>query len=257
MSIGIISAMKEEIQALQKKLQISKKIQKGMRTYYQGSLFDQEVILVFSRWGKVASATTATQLINDFEIDEIIFTGVAGAAQGHINIGDLIIGEFLYQHDMDASPLVAKFEIPLLGKISFQTDPWARQQMHEATKKFMNEIDQYIPKTSLESLGIESPKIHLGDIASGDQFVSSAGQLDIIMKGLPSVLCVEMEGAAVAQVCHEYKVPFTIIRTISDHSNDNAHVDFPKFANEIASQFALGIVRNYFAIKYTGSNEQT
>ena len=245
--------MKEEIQALQKQLKISARIQKGMRTYYQGTLFDQEVILVFSRWGKVASATTATQLINEFDIDEIIFTGVAGAAQMHINIGDLIIGESLYQHDMDASPLVAKFEIPLLGKNSFQTDPPSRLQMHAATKKFMKDIVQHIPKTSLESLGIDSPNIHIGDIASGDQFVSSAEQLDIIMKQLPGVLCVEMEGAAVAQVCHEYQVPFTIIRTISDLSNNNAHIDFPKFANEIASQFALGIIRNYFKIKYTES----
>lgn len=255
MSIGIISAMKEEIQALQKQLKISTRIQKGMRTYYQGTLFDQEVVLVFSRWGKVASATTVTQLINDFDIDEIIFTGVAGAAQMHINIGDLIIGESLYQHDMDASPLVAKFEIPLLGKISFQTDPYSRLQMHAATKRFMTGIEQYVPKASLESLGIDCPKIHLGDIASGDQFVSSAKQLDIIMKDLPGVLCVEMEGAAVAQVCHEYKVPFTIIRTISDHSNDNAHIDFPKFAHEIASQFALGIIRHYFEIKYADADQ--
>lgn len=255
MSIGIISAMKEEIQALQKQLKISAKFQKGMRTYYQGTLFDQDVVLVFSRWGKVASATTVTQLINDFAIEEIIFTGVAGAAQMHISIGDLIIGQSLYQHDMDASPLVGQFEIPLLGKKSFQTDQNSRLQMHKATKIFMKEIGQYIPKTSLESLGINSPKIHIGDIASGDQFISSAEQLGNILKQLPDVLCVEMEGAAVAQVCHEYKVPFTIIRTISDHSNDNAHIDFPKFANEIASQFALGIIRNYFDIKFADSNK--
>ena len=76
--------------------------------------------MVFSRWGKVAAATTTTQLINDFEIDEIIFTGVAGSIQNHINIGDIVIGKNLYQHDMDASPLLEPFEIPLLQKKYFE-----------------------------------------------------------------------------------------------------------------------------------------
>ena len=122
MSIGIISAMKEEIQALHNQLELRSTIEKGRRTYYQGKLFNQEVVLVFSRWGKVASATTATQLINDFEIDEIIFTGVAGGIKSKIRIGDIVIGKELYQHDMDASPLIPKYEIPLLGKRAFQTD---------------------------------------------------------------------------------------------------------------------------------------
>ena len=121
MYVGIISAMQEEIASLQHMLKVEKKIVKGMRTYYQGILFNRKVILVFSRWGKVASATTATQLLNEFEIDEILFTGVAGAVHPDINIGDIIIGSELYQHDMNGSPLVKTFEIPLLGKSAFRT----------------------------------------------------------------------------------------------------------------------------------------
>ena len=74
-------------------------------------------------------------------------------------------------------------------------------------------------------------------------------QSDKISKGLPTVKCVEMEGAAVAQVCFEYNKPFSIIRTISDNANNNAHVDFPKFANEIASKYALGILKNYLSLQ--------
>ena len=111
MYIGIISAMKEEIQAVLEVLEIKSRQVKGMRTYYIGKLYAKDVVLVFSRWGKVASATTATQLINDFEIDEILFTGVAGAIDQNVQIGDIIIGKSLFQHDMNASPLVDKYEV--------------------------------------------------------------------------------------------------------------------------------------------------
>jgi len=246
MSIGIISAMKEEIQALHNQLELRSTIEKGRRTYYHGKLFDQEVVLVFSRWGKVASATTATQLINDFEIDEIIFTGVAGGIKSKVRIGDIVIGKRLYQHDMDASPLIPKYEIPLLGKRAFQTDMIRTENLHLAAKNFIAQIDVFLSREVLKVFQIDQPQIHLGDIASGDQFISDKMDRAQIKKGLPEVLCVEMEGAAVAQVCFEYKVPFTIIRTISDNSNDNSHIDFPKFAKEIASEYALGILKNYF-----------
>jgi adenosylhomocysteine nucleosidase len=245
MYIGIISAMKEEILALQNQLQVERKVIKGMRTYYQGILFDQKVVLVFSRWGKVASATTATQLLNEFEIKEIIFTGVAGAVHPDIDIGDIIIGRDLYQHDMNGSPLVKTFEIPLLGKSAFSTSVEKRDALLKATEKFIEEKHKFLTKRQLNDFDIKNPKIHMGDIASGDQFISSPKQSAAILLGLPSVVCVEMEGAAVAQVCFEYKVPFSIIRTISDNANHNAHVDFPKFASEVASIYALGILKNY------------
>ena len=117
--IGIISAMPEEIQTLLVNLKNKTTSTKGMRTYYQGLLFEKPVVLVFSRWGKVAAATTTTQLINDFDVEEIIFTGVAGSIKKNIPIGDIIIGNKLYQHDMNASPLVEPYEIPLLKKRYF------------------------------------------------------------------------------------------------------------------------------------------
>ena len=132
--IGIISAMQEEIQTLLENLQNKTTITKGMRTYHKGLLFNKPVVLVFSRWGKVAAATTTTQLINDFEIDEIIFTGVAGSIQNHINIGDIVIGKNLYQHDMDASPLLEPFEIPLLQKKYFEITISKRKLLQKASQ---------------------------------------------------------------------------------------------------------------------------
>jgi len=242
--IGIISAMQEEIQALLNKLQNISTTTKGMRTYYTGTLFDKKVVLVFSRWGKVASAVTTTQLINDFNIDEIIFTGVAGAIKPTLNIGDIVIGKKLFQHDMNASPLFEPFEIPLLERKFIETTNPSK--LLSATNKFLDSYTFYINPDEAINFDITHPKVVYEDIASGDQFISSVAKIKHLNSILPTTYCVEMEGAAVAQVCFEYKVPFSIIRVISDKANNNATIDFPKFANSIASNYALGILKNYF-----------
>lgn len=246
--IGIISAMPEEIQALLNHLKNKKTNHKGMRSYFYGNLFGRKVVLVFSRWGKVASATTTTQLINDFAVEEIIFTGVAGSVQEHINIGDIVIGKYLYQYDMDASPLIAPFEIPLLKKTFFESHLSRRNSLKISAETFVSNFTDLITKKEAKKFKIESPKVHIGDIASGDQFISNSKQISSIKKKLPHIACVEMEGAAVAQVCYEYKIPFSIIRTISDKADDNSHIEFQVFANEIAGKYALGILKMYFEL---------
>lgn len=237
--------MHEEIQTLLASLQNKKSYVKGMRTYYTGNMFDKSIVLVFSRWGKVASSTTVTQLINDFNIDEIIFTGVGGSIHENINIGDIVIGKNLVQHDMNAHPILQTFEIPLLEKTFFETDNIRRKKILNAANQFLDNFNEYISKNEQEIFSIYNPKIVVDDIASGDQFISTSQQINFIKTNLPTVGCVEMEGAAVAQVCFEYKIPFSIIRTISDKANDNSHIDFPLFAKEIASKYALGILKYY------------
>lgn len=95
--------------------------------------------------------------------------------------------------------------------------------------------------------GISQPKVLIGEIASGDQFFSSDEQKNKLNSLLPDILCVEMGGAAVAQVCYEYVVPFIIIRTISDVSDDNSPIDFPTFINKISSKYSVEIIKNIFA----------
>jgi len=243
--VGIISAMQEEIQALLNELKNVSTTNKGMRTYYEGTLFNQKVVLVFSRWGKVASAATTTQLINDFNVSEIIFTGVAGGIKEELNIGDIVIGNKLFQHDLDASPFYEKFEIPILKKKYIETKNSAK--LIQATERFTNTFEEYIPKKEANAFNITKPSVILGDIASGDQFVSSLEKINYLNEHLPTTTCVEMEGASVAQVCFEYNMPFSIIRIISDKANDNATIDFSRFANSIASNYAMGILKNYFA----------
>jgi adenosylhomocysteine nucleosidase len=243
MAIGIISAMLEEVQSLINVLQNVKISEKGMRSYYEGTLNKKEVIIVFSRWGKVASAVTTTQLINDYSIDEIIFTGVAGSLNNSLRIGDIIIGTNLYQHDMDTRPLFNQFEIPLLGKTYFQTQN--NTQLENAVLKFTASIESHISQENLSKFDIKKVQIRKGTILSGDQFISTQKKVAKLKETIPNALCVEMEGASVAQVCYEYKIPYSVIRVISDNANDDAPIDFPLFTKAIACKYAKGIIENY------------
>lgn len=244
--IGIMGAMPEEIHHLTQHLTSGTARDSGMRTYYRGDLFGIPTVVIFSRWGKVAAATTVTNLILEYGVKEIIFTGVAGALHADLQIGDVVVGKNLYQHDMDATPLMPRFEIPLLGRQFFETAPERVEATVQAASHFLKNIAQHIPEAELAAFGIRAPKAVAGDIASGDTFVSAHAHKEHIMKGLPGVYCVEMEGAAVAQVCYEFGIPCTIIRTISDAANESAEMDFPRFIESIASRYSEGIIRELY-----------
>ena len=237
--------MPEEIQSLLGVLQNVKITEKGMRSYYNGYLNGHELVVVFSRWGKVAAAVTATQLLNDFEVDEIIFTGVSGALDPSLKVGDIVIGNELYQHDMDTRPLFNRFEIPLLNKTGFSTKE--NPALEQAAKLFTSSIKTHIPKEKLAQFSIDRIQIQKGTIISGDQFVNSKEKVKELKTAIPNALCVEMEGAAVAQVCYEYGVAFSIIRVISDNANDDAPINFPEFTKALACKYAKGILENYIA----------
>lgn len=247
--IGIMGAMHEEINGVVELLTDAKEYTRGMRTYYSGSLNGIKTVVVFSRWGKVAAATTVANLILEFNITELIFTGVAGAMNEDLNIGDIVIAKRLIQHDMDAQPLMPRFEIPLLGKTYFEC---AHEQLITATKAVnallqTKQLHEVISDEELKAFKITSPKLATGDIASGDKFFSNATDKHALLEKLPTVLCVEMEGAAVAQVCYEYGLPFTIIRTISDAADEHSHIDFPMFIKKISSRYSVEVVRNIFS----------
>ncbi|PJJ09582.1 adenosylhomocysteine nucleosidase [Flavobacterium sp. 1] len=243
--IGILGAMPEEINGVVSLLKDKKEIVKGMRTYYTGTINNIEVVVVFSRWGKVASATTVTHLIIEFGITEVVFTGVAGAISQDLNIGDIVIANSLVQHDLDARPIMKRFEIPLLGI----TELFSPKEILDST---IEKIDELVGNGSLidllsskqrELFSLTSQKVVVGQVASGDQFFSSNIEKENLLAILPDVLCVEMEGAAVAQVCFEYDIPYVIIRTISDVANENSVVDFNEFVSQVASKFGFEIIQ--------------
>jgi adenosylhomocysteine nucleosidase len=246
--IGIMGAMPEEINEVVELLSGKETFTIGKRTYYVGRLNAVKTVAVFSRWGKVAAATTVTTLIQEFHITELIFTGVAGAIHPDLTIGDIVIAKRLVQHDMDARPLMKEFEIPLLGLTfiechSQQVDVATKAVSHLLENKHLHAV---ISTEQLQKFGIHHPKLHTGDIASGDKFFAGSEDKNRLATKLPSVLCVEMEGAAVAQVCIEYEIPFTILRTISDAADEQSPVDFPSFLTEIAGKYSAEIIKNIF-----------
>ncbi len=246
MKIGIIGAMREEVEKLIAEMICEKQTVKGKRTFYEGSLYGKQVVLVFSRWGKVAAATTVTQLIIEYSVDKVIFSGIAGALSSQLAIGDVVIAEKLFQHDMDASPLMPRFEIPLIGRSFFEAEKMDMSKAKLAVEKFIQTETVFMEK--LKGYNISAPKVLLGDIASGDQFINSQDGRNEIKNNLPSVLCVEMEGAAVAQVCYDFSVPFLVIRTISDSADEEAVVDFPVFLEHVASEYAHYILKELFQL---------
>jgi adenosylhomocysteine nucleosidase len=249
MKVGIVGAMAQEIALLQRDLTRARRQSRGMREYLEGQLYGKEAVLVFSRWAKVAAASTVTTLIEVFGVDLVIFTGVAGGADPSLEIGDVVIGTTLIQHDLDPRPLFPRFDVPLLDKISFQPPLHLVSLARESAITYLHgHLHREISAATLKAFGINPPpRLHEGLIISGDQFIADPERLlnlrtALIGAGLPAPLCVEMEGAAVAQVCHEHSIPVIVMRTISDKADHSAAIDFASFVDKVASHFSRGIV---------------
>lgn len=243
MRLGIISALEEEQQGLVEAMQGAVRLIHGMRGYTAGKIAGIDAVCVLSRIGKVAAATTATMLIEKFGVTHILFTGVAGAGDAGVRVGDIVVAESLLQYDIDASPLFPKFQVPLTGQSHFGSDQHLSNIVACAAKDFLEiEFASVIDDAERRDFRLQGPRLHRGLIASGDQFISSAEQINALGRALPGLLAVEMEGAAVAQVCFELGVPFAVIRTISDNANEDAAHDFMRFVKTVAARYAFYIV---------------
>ena len=248
--LAILSAMQEENAMLKASMQDATTQTLGRRDYHVGDLFGHDVVVVFSHWGKVAAASTVTALITRFNVSEIIFTGVAGAISPDLHVGDVVIGDQLYQHDMDVRPILPRHTIPLLGVDAMAANSDRVNQLKNAATEFLtNDMNEVIDADLRNTLSLEQRRCIVGGIASGDQFISSSASVADLRQRLPGVSCVEMEGGAVAQVCTEFGVPFSVVRTISDSADEAAGVDFPVFIERVASVYSHGIVRRFMESK--------
>ena len=244
--LGIISALHEEQQGLVEAMEGPATASHGMRDYTLGKVAGIDAVCVLSRIGKVAAAMTATVLVEKYGVTHILFTGVAGAGDKGVKVGDLVVGEHLVQYDMDASPLFPRFQVPLTGQSHFASDLHLSQRLSEAAERFIDTgFDNVIDVAEKEEFKLSRPRVHRGLIGSGDRFVHAAAHLEGISAGLPGLLAVEMEGAAVAQVCFELGVPFAVIRTISDNANEKAATDFMRFVKSVAARYAFHIVTSF------------
>lgn len=207
--IGIIFAMEEELNAFIKNIDIQNEYDIFDLHFFHSQINDVECILVISGVGKVNAARTTQILIDNYGVDAIINIGVAGGVDNSLNVGDIIIGEKLVQHDFDITAFNhEKGYIPNVGV-------------------FINS-DDYLVNLSCNILNEEKITYHRGIIASGDIFCTEESMSMKIAHKF-NALCVEMEGASIAQVCFLSHIPFLVIRSISDIPNNNNVVTYEEF----------------------------
>ena len=212
------------------------------REFVVGKIGTVRCVVAFSKWGKVAASITATLMIQEFAVTDLFFIGTAGALAEGLKVGDVVISKRLVQHDLDARPIISRFELPLLNRVYIDSDPDLTDLAGRAISRLINKgVENMVGQEVAKAFDLH-PTLHFGDIASGDQFINSDEKRMEILGLLPNVLCVEMEGAAVAQTCLEFGTPFTVIRTISDTADHNARIDFGKFIIEVADAYSRAIV---------------
>jgi adenosylhomocysteine/aminodeoxyfutalosine nucleosidase len=223
--IAIMGAMPEEIEPLIAKLDNVSSMIYAANTYYVGTYKGQDVVVAYSKIGKVFATLTATILIEKFKCDMLLFSGVAGAIADDLKIGDLIIADGLCQHDLDITAFGHPHGYVPEGEVCIPTDINLRN----------------IAKTVAEMKGIS---LREGVIATGDQFVADPERKEWIGETF-NAHALEMEGASVAVVCHALKIPFFILRAISDSADMDASFNFDAFLESSAktsADFILSMV---------------
>ncbi|HAM44840.1 MAG TPA: 5'-methylthioadenosine/adenosylhomocysteine nucleosidase [Propionibacteriaceae bacterium] len=236
--IGIISALREEIVAIVEQASAEAPLHTqevlGHRLH-TGRLAGREVLLAQCGVGKVAAAITATLMAQ--QVEALIMVGTAGGIGAEVHTGDVVVATELVQHDMDARPLFARWVLPSVGLSHIPTDARLSGVLLDAAAQVVT-----APSAQLTGFGITHPRAHAGVVASGDVFMSTSEHSLQLRTDLPTVLAVEMEGAAVAQVCHTAGLPFAVVRTISDRADAAAAVDFPRFLQTVAAPYARDLV---------------
>ena len=245
MTIAILSALIEEQRGLIHSLAKARTIRRAGRDFWLGQIHGHDVVLALSRIGKVAAATTATTLIEAFGATRIVFTGVAGGLGDGVAVGDVVLASHFLQHDMDASPLFPRYQIPLYGRTLLACDGKLNAILLKAINSMLTRENGHFHHQNPARPALA----HQGLVATADRFVSSAAEAATLKAGLRSAgfdaLAVEMEGAAVAQVCFDHGLPFAAMRSISDRADDTAHVDFPEFVTRVASPYSQEIISGF------------
>ncbi|WP_027416873.1 5'-methylthioadenosine/adenosylhomocysteine nucleosidase [Aneurinibacillus terranovensis] len=228
MKIGIIGAMDEEILLYKQGMEIEREVKKAGIVYYEGQWEGKPVVLCKSGVGKVNASVCTQILIDTFNVEQVIFTGVAGALTPELEIGDVVVSTDCQHHDMDVTPLgFAKGTIPFADKSIFSADAALVQIAVKASEQ------------------VGGANTITGRVLSGDQFVADRQQVRHLYEEMNGA-CTEMEGAAVAQVCDMNDVPFVVIRSMSDKADGSAHVNFAEFT-QLASNRSFEIVKHMIA----------
>ncbi len=225
MKIAILGAMQEEIEPLLSYMEEAKAVSYANNVYYECKYRGKDVVIAYSKIGKVFSALTATLLIEKFGCEALLFSGVAGAIHEDLKVGDLIIADGLCQHDLDITAFGHPYGFVPEGDVCIVSDVKLRDIAKEVAKE-------------------KGIVLKEGVIATGDQFVACSDRKNWV-KDTFNAHALEMEGASVAVVCNALNVPFFILRAISDSADDDAGFDFDAFLEssaKISADFIIHMV---------------
>lgn len=230
MKIGIIGAMEPEVAILKAAIENTQITERGSFTFYQGQLAGQDVILVQSGIGKVASALATTLMIELFAPDCIINTGSAGGFEQSLNVGDVVISSEVRHHDVDVTAFGYEMgQVPQMPPAFI-----AHKTLVESAEKAIASMSKGI-------------KTMVGQICTGDSFMCDPVRIGKTREQFPNMLAVEMEGAAIAQVCHQLDTPFVVIRSLSDIAGKESPESFESYlvkASENSSEMVIALLNN-------------
>ena len=217
MSIAIIGAMEEEVTILRELIQVSETKTIAHVEFTVGTLNEKEVVLLRSGIGKVNVAIATTLLFEHFDVTAVINTGSAGGLHPEANIGDVVVSDGTLYHDVDVTGFNYEY-----GQVP------GMPTLYLPNKDLMNKVETILKASN--------KTYWLGKIGTGDSFINRPDQLELIKKNCESVIAIEMEAAAVAQVCHHYNKPFIIVRALSDIAGKESHVSFNEFISVAAKE---------------------
>jgi adenosylhomocysteine nucleosidase len=243
---GILGAMASEIEALVTAMTRVRHAQRAGYELWTGTLFGRDCVVARCGMGKVAAAATAQHLIDRIAVNRLIVCGLAGGLQQGLRVGDVVVGARYVQHDMDASPIYPRWQLPGLDVTYLEPPPYLLAAGFDAATSFVRTGLEAIDADARAEFRIEKPRVVSGLIVTGDQFITDSERPQLL-KDLPDAACVEMEGAAIAQVCHMNSKPFLVIRVISDSADASAAANFGRFVESVAPHYTLGIVRELLA----------
>jgi adenosylhomocysteine nucleosidase len=228
MKIAILGAMDEEVKLIKESLNHLQEVAYAHVVFFTGELHGHEIVLVKCGIGKVASAVATTMIIDKFDPDFVVNTGSAGGFDKELNIGDIVISNAVTHHDVDLTVFGY-----VLGQCAGMPENYVcNEQLIEAAEKSAKQI--------------EGVKVKKGLVCSGDSFVGSDELALATLQKFPSMIAVEMEGAAIAQTAYLLGIPFLVIRSLSDIAGKTSTVSFQAYLEKAAknsAQLVMGMVK--------------
>ncbi len=223
--LGIIGAMQLEVETLLGVMENKTARELAGSVFYEGELEGLPVVIVQCGVGKVNAALCAQILCDCFDVTHLVNTGIAGSLCADLDIGDLVVSRDAMYHDFDCVHFGYEYgKVPGMDTVAFPADEGLMKLAYAAAE------------------AVHPGHVRIGRVASGDQFVAEKAQKEKII-AVTGGLCTEMEGAAIAHTAYRNRLPFVILRAISDKADDSAEMDYPTF-ERIAAHRCAQVTRN-------------